>query len=196
MKKFLLTVVGILLLYGLFFREPEPPPPGLRIESVPEQSAVEQAAWTEGDYEIQPLARFRIRARVLGKKRYYLDPTADIAPYDLALGWQGMSDTASLEHISITQSGRWYEYLFDSSMPLSGAEITRSSANVHCLPGNADVHSALKSFHRHDFVELKGYLVEARRAGRPPWRSSLVRDDSGNGSCEVFWIEEARKILP
>lgn len=196
MKKTLFVIFGLLILRAIIFREPTPPPPGLRIDAVPEQSATTQPGWAQDDYEIQPLARYHLKARVLGKKRYYLDPTADLAPYDLALGWAGMSDTLGLNHVSISQSGRWYEYYFDASGPLSGAEIARSSANVHCLPGNDDVWSFLNGVRLHDFVELSGYLVEVRRAGRTPWRSSLVRDDTGNGSCEVFWIEEAKEILP
>lgn len=196
MKKALLIIIGLLVLRGLFFHEPEPPAPGLRINAEPEQTATQHAAWSEGDYEIHPLASYHLKARVLGKKRYYFDPTADLAPYDLALGWQGMSDTLGLEHVSVSQSGRWYEYYYDADGPLSRGEIARSSANVHCLPGNEEVRKFLRSVRRHDFVELTGYLVEVRLAGRPPWRSSLVRDDSGSGSCEIFWIEEASEILP
>lgn len=196
MKKALLIIVGLLVIRGLFFHEPTPPAPGLRIDAVPEQLTTNHAPWSKGDSEIQPLASYQLKARVLGKKRYYFDRTADLAPYDLALGWQGMSDTLGLEHVSVSQSGRWYEYYYDASGPLSGGEIARSSANVHCLPGNEEVRKFLRNVRRHDFIELTGYLVEVRQAGQPPWRSSLVRDDSGNGSCEIFWIEEAEEIFP
>jgi hypothetical protein len=194
MKKLLLALIAFYAVWWIFFRDAPAPAAGVRANAIPEQTTTDAPAWTKGDYEIQPLARYHITARVLGKKRYRFDNVSDLAPVDLALGWRGMSDSAALEHFSITQSARWYEYLYDAGCPLSAGEIVAESANVHCLPADEDVASTLKGVRRNAFVELKGFLVEVRHEGRPPWRSSLVRNDSGNGSCEIFWIEDADEI--
>jgi hypothetical protein len=38
-------------------------------------------------------------------------------------------------------------------------------------------------------VRLEGYLVEARADDGWRWRSSLTREDTGNGACELVWVE-------
>lgn len=45
-------------------------------------------------------------------------------------------------------------------------------------------------------MELEGFLVEVRKAGLPPWRSSLVRDDAGNGSGEILWVDGVQEFSP
>ena len=40
-----------------------------------------------------------------------------------------------------------------------------------------------------EIVELRGRLVEASRADGWHWRSSLSRDDSGAGACELMLVE-------
>jgi len=37
-------------------------------------------------------------------------------------------------------------------------------------------------------VALDGYLVDANRADGWHWRTSLTRDDTGDGACELFYV--------
>jgi hypothetical protein len=39
-------------------------------------------------------------------------------------------------------------------------------------------------------VALTGYLVEVRGPDGFRWRSSLTREDTGNGACELVWVEK------
>jgi hypothetical protein len=48
----------------------------------------------------------------------------------------------------------------------------------------------LKSVRTGQLVKLSGYLVEARAADGWSWRSSLTRDDTGPGACELVWLTE------
>jgi hypothetical protein len=134
---------------------------------------------------------------VRSRKRYLLDPTAGIAPLDLALGWGEMSDSAVLRHLSISQSGRWYQFTYGAGCPVPHRTIATQSANVHCLPGDDTVRRDLLALRENEFVELRGFLVEVTHTDNPtPWRSSLVRDDEGAGACEIFWIDELRVLDP
>jgi hypothetical protein len=48
-----------------------------------------------------------------------------------------------------------------------------------------------------DFVILKGYLVDVnfnKNHSDPIWRTSTSRDDSGNGACEILYVEEVKII--
>ena len=48
----------------------------------------------------------------------------------------------------------------------------------------------LDEVYKGSLIEMKGYLVEITTADGWHWRSSLRRDDTAGGSCELFWVEE------
>ena len=139
-------------------------------------------------YEIEPLARFELEARVLRVERYRLDRGAGLAPVDLALGWGGMSDTAVLEKIQITQGTRFYYWQADV-LPIPRRDIETQSANMHMVPADGLVARRLKDVRPGHIVKLSGYLIEARAPDGWRWRSSLSREDTGNGACELIWVE-------
>jgi hypothetical protein len=60
---------------------------------------------------------------------------------------------------------------------------------MHMVPGNDSVARRLKEVRRGSLVSLSGYLIEARRADGWRWQSSLSREDTGEGSCELVWVE-------
>jgi len=197
-KKLLLILIALLLVWGLFFRESDAPTvlPGLRVASVPEQTATDKKPWMVGEAKIVPLAAYSLSARVLSRKRYFFDATAKIAPLDLALGWGDMSDAAVIKTLQISQGSRWYEYFYDENCPITPGAIGIQSANVHCLPADSFVEESLLSLRKNSFVSLRGYLVEVQFAGQPSWRSSLTRDDTGTGACEIFWITNVNEFYP
>jgi hypothetical protein len=164
--------------------------PGVLAPAIPVQQGVGNsgARLVKAGYQILPLARFELEARVLGVERYRFDRGAELAPVDLALGWGRMSDTTVLERISISQLGRAY-YWSTPNFPIPRREIERSSANMHIVPGSDAVARRLKEVRRGSLVSLSGYLIEARRADGWRWQSSLSREDTGEGSCELVWVE-------
>ena len=60
---------------------------------------------------------------------------------------------------------------------------------MHMVPASADVERALKSIVPGQQVTFSGYLIEARAADGWHWRSSLTREDTGAGACELVWVE-------
>jgi hypothetical protein len=38
-------------------------------------------------------------------------------------------------------------------------------------------------------VTVSGYLVDVRGANGFTWKTSLSRSDTGDGSCEIVWVE-------
>lgn len=149
-----------------------------------------------GKYIIQPLARYSVTAVVLSRDHYRFDPGADIAPIDLALGWGPMSIAGNINELNISQSGRFYEYSWSKEPPMDPHDIVIHSANTHCLPANSDVRSQLLRVKRHELVSLEGYLVDVQFPDGGHWHSSLTREDSGGGACEVMWVTSvSRKKL-
>ena len=51
-----------------------------------------------------------------------------------------------------------------------------------------------KSLRTGELIHLSGLLVEATGPEIGTWRSSLSRTDSGNGACELVWVEEIEKL--
>lgn len=164
-------------------------PPGVLAEHAPVQDAVDRMPkLAKPGYEIAPLARFSIEARVLRAEHYRLDRGAELAPVDLALGWGPMSDTAVLEKLEITQGMRFYHWKADT-LPIPRRDIETQSANMHMVPADESVARVLKGARRGNIVKLSGYLIEARAPDGWRWRSSLTRDDTGSGACELIWVE-------
>lgn len=96
-----------------------------------------------------------------------------------------MSTAAVINDLSVSQSGRWYEYTWAGEAPLDPDQITAHSANTHCLPATPEIRKQLLAIKRHDVVTLEGLLVEVNGPGGYRWRSSLSRTDT---ACEVMWI--------
>lgn len=141
-----------------------------------------------GAATLAPLAGFSVEARVLGREDYRLGRESAFSPTDLALGWGRMADDAVLAQLTIRQGGRWYRYRWQEQPPIPVAEIIRSSANMHMVPADGTVAAALDRIEAGQRVRIDGWLVRIDGAdGRWHWRSSLSREDSGDGACELVY---------
>jgi len=190
MKKTVALVLIIALVWFVFLHNPAVEfGPGVFAPDAPLQIelAVSQPFQFK-DYELTPLARFQIKAKVLSKKNYRWDREAELSPVDLALGWGRMSDEAILDDIDISQSNRWYHWWTDT-FPIPREEIETHSGNMHLIPKNETVKSAIKRARRGQIVELSGYLVRVEAKDGWQWGSSLSRSDTGSRSCELIWVE-------
>jgi hypothetical protein len=155
----------------------------------PVQEAVSRAGLKyAGDWKVQPVARFAVDALVLGRERYFLDHGASLSPVDLALGWGPMSDPAVVNQVSVSQARRFYFWRV-SRYPIPRQAIISHSANMHMIPADDDVRSDLLDVRRGDVVRIEGFLVNAVSEDGGRWSSSLTRTDSGNGACELVWVE-------
>jgi hypothetical protein len=192
-RSILLIAGSLAVLVGIWWWQghPQIQPPGVLAPLEPVQTEPEsRATWASHGHRITPLACFEIRARILGRERYRLDRAAELSPVDFALGWGPMSDTAILEGYSIQQRDRWY-FWSSRTMPIPAEQVTSHSANMHMIPANGMVAERLLAMKVGQVVELHGQLVRADGKDGWTWVSSLSRTDTGDGSCEVFWVEAA-----
>lgn len=168
------------------------PPPGVVAPDPPTQVTLDNPRVEKmGDYQIEALAELALAARVLSKERYYIGRETDLSRYDLALGWQRMSDSSVYGKLDISQSGRWYHYAWGAGgPPIPVSEIIQSSANMHVIPATDEIDTMLGRIERHDSIYLSGYLVSITAPDGWRWRSSLSRSDSGARSCEVFVVKK------
>lgn len=166
-------------------------PPGILVTEAPEQVEVEDAPMiTLGDTQLQKRARYRIQARLLSRKRYRLDAGASLAPLDFALGWGPMSDSRVLDQLDLSQSARFYHVRWQAP-PMVPEELMRHAANLHLIPANSGVERRLDSMRPGQLIQLSGWLVDADRDDGWYWKTSLSREDSGPGACELMYVEQA-----
>jgi len=188
----LLWILAIILVvtgYDWYANREVARPPGILVPGAP----LQRAAGTEReirykDLRIVPLAHFAIHARVILKKRYWFGRETDLSPVDLVLGWGPMSDSTHLKHVEFAQDNRFYYWSTNS--PVLSREVVQShTANMHMIPSRPEIEKALKSLRRGQIVRISGFLVEVFSPDGWRWRSSLTRDDTGAGACEVIWVE-------
>ncbi|MDR0776065.1 MAG: hypothetical protein LBE81_05445 [Azonexus sp.] len=184
----IVLLIGILL-YQCGRDRPIHSGAGVIAPETPVQVETREATFDYKGFSIQPLADFSIEARVLASERYRFDTGAALAPIDLVLGWGRMSDTDVLKHFNISQGGRWYHWHADS-LPIPANEVAQSSANMHMIPANDSIDRKLRAVRVGQVVHIHGWLVEARHPNGWRWRSSLTRDDSGAGACELIFVRE------
>ena len=194
-KFWLLLAATVLSAGGIqaWLTRPLHPPPGVLAPEEPLQGPpASPDAWTHLDHRFTSLASFELHARVLARERYRFDRAAELSPVDLALGWGRMSDSSVLARIEIRQQDRWY-YWSSPELPIPEAEITSHSANMHMIPATPVVRDRLLDVRVGQVIRLRGQLVRAEGLDRWTWTSSLSRQDTGAGACEVIWVES---VLP
>jgi len=181
---------------------------GLVINDEPEQAKSDKRPWNSEGVHFVPEASYDLKCRVLHRERYWTDEAARFAPLDLAVAWGRASDSAVVDKMTVTQGNRHFQ-LNATRVPLPGMEMVTHNANVHCVPATPEIREKLLRVQINDFVELKGYLVNASWRQRgivqrltgsagdlKSWETSTRRDDVGDGSCEILWIESIEVIQP
>ena len=197
LKIFSVLIIGFLI-YWLFFwpdREIKYPPGVLVKEDPYQKNIINGKPWEKDDYKITPLAEFHLKARVLSLEWYHFGRETDLAPVDLALGWGPMSDQAVLDRIDISQSNRWYHWSTDN-FPIPRRLIETKSTNMHIVPGDENIKRELDEVIKGDIIELNGYLIYIQGKDGWKWRSSLTRNDTGGGACEVIWVKDFKIFYP
>jgi hypothetical protein len=104
------------------------------------------------------------------------------------VGWGRMSDEGVLRNIDISQSGR-FGFWRVKEFPIPEREIETSAANMHLIAADRNIERQISQVRRGQVVHMRGYLVRADASDGWHWISSLSREDTGAGACELFWVE-------
>jgi hypothetical protein len=175
---------------------PVHPPDGVLVPDDPQQTDVASGAKMQvGHWTLTVRADYRITARILARERYHFDALADLVPEDLALGWGPMSDNRNLRAVDISQSNRFYFWRTPADSPIDRDSIITHSANTHVIPQNALVARQLSRLRPGQVVTLSGELVDGVRDDGRWIKTSLVRNDTGAGACEVMLVSDVTTDL-
>lgn len=174
-------------------------PPRFTDENAPLQSPAdsEMAPRPLGDATVIPLAGFSLQARVISRENYSMDAGARYSPVDFALGWGPMANPAIEDTLHFSQGGRWFNYRWDAGgPPLPLGTIISHAANMHMVPSDRNVAEALDAVAAGDTIRVHGWLVRIERDDGFHWQSSLTRDDSGSGACELVYVCAIERRVP
>lgn len=190
---FILLSTAILVTAGLFLLGGDDGSVGSAsgplVTADPIQAGIEDnTPWMKNTYRIIPLARYDITAQVLSIEYYHYGREANLSPVDFALGWGPMSDPDVTKHFTVKQHDRWSSWRSEGS-PIPTEQVLLHSANVHMVPPNEKMMAQLGRVKVGDVVRFTGKLIEAQGSDGWTWTSSLVRDDQGERSCEIIWVE-------
>lgn len=174
------SLLGLWLLWVIVQPAPNSLPPSTRLSA---------GSWRVAEHNLSALQDFQLEARILAREDYYLDRGAKLSPTDLALGWGPMANPEVLRHISISQRNRWYFWRAEQ-LPIERRQIEIHSANMHLIPANPEVASTLAQLKEGQQIRLSGQLVRVEGDDGYRWVSSLSREDTGDGACELIWVEQ------
>jgi hypothetical protein len=190
-----LAALGIYFLWGgwhWFAYRPLHPPDGVLAAEEPRQVNVEHGEELKiGHWTLTERAQYQITARILSREGYRFDALAGLIPLDLALGWGPMSDNRVLHDIDISQSDRFY-FWHANALPIPRDAIVSHSANTHVIPRTSLVAKQLKRLRPGQVVTLSGELVDGRRDDGLWIKTSMSREDTGAGACEVLLVADVR----
>jgi hypothetical protein len=177
--------------WNWFSNRPFHPPDGVLAADDPLQTNVLGGNKVQvGRWSLTVRAHYQITARILGSEHYRFDALSDLIPEDLALGWGPMSDNRNLRSIDISQSNRFYYWRVPAASALAKDSIITHSANTHVIPQNAIIGRQLSRLRPGQVVTLSGELVDGVRDDGRWIKTSLVRNDTGAGACEVLLVTD------
>jgi hypothetical protein len=180
---------------GIWNSRPIHHAPGVLVPMEPvQQDELPRSLPEVAGFKLTGVARYALRARVLGTKRYWSGRGTQLVPVDVALGWGPMSDEAVLGAMRLSQSNRFFFYEWDNTPPIPANEIMTHASNNHVIAANAEVARAVKALRPGQITQMQGWLVEAAGPNGFRWGTSRRRDDTGDGACELFYVESIAAV--
>lgn len=187
----------LLVILGVIFFEMTRPvgqPPGILAPDPPSVRMVadKPPLFTRDNHAIEGLAQFKAKARVLSLERYGRDPQARIAPLDVALGWDKLSDSTTFKGVDVAQAER--QVVFESYNPeLPNELVATMVVNLHVIGADEEVDKKLRDVRRGNVVQIEGWLVEVRAQEGWRWKGE-ARATSPAMPGNVLWVQNVEVV--
>lgn len=156
------------------------------------ETPVQEAAFNADNrnfkgFTITPKATIKLEARVLSIKNYYFDTFTELTPTDIVFGWGPMSNESNLNSLMVRQSERSF-YWEMANPPIKQEQMWKHAANMHLIGPTQEIRDKIDSLRKGQIVKIDGYLVNAESSDGWTLKTSLTRDDIGDASSELVWI--------
>jgi hypothetical protein len=140
---------------------------------------------------LTPRAAFSVDGLIVASDRYRHDLAAPLAPRDLTLVWGRVPE--HLDAIKFSHGHRFFMFNYNNNAPFDQNYISRHATNIHLIPASDNLRRAILRASEHQPIRLSGFLVDIAGSVRKrsfTWRTSMTRDDTGDGACEVLYVRE------
>jgi hypothetical protein len=176
------------------------------LQNPPEQNEISERAfimdWRGSQYVLHPVADYKLTGLVVSRNDiggisdiYHTSDSVDVV--DVCVVW---GDNARPEVYKNYEFGSepfscWYR---PKTWPPATELHIDELSNTHVLAKDESLARRLSRVHLGDQIRLRGRLVNYNPAGASEQlrRSSTVRTDTGNGACEVMYVEQFDLLKP
>lgn len=192
-----------LYVYGTFFAKKLEPKLDIarEVRKAPVQTEIVEASFPfthyDHTYRIQPLAEYEISGLIVSHNNissitdaYHTSKSVDFR--DVCLVWGSNVGSGAFRRYDFW-SEPWTCYAQTKRGHESASLNERELSNNHLLTSDPTIRKLIESVSIGDQIRLKGKLISYWPEGYSELerRSSMTRSDTGNGACEVMWVEEA-----
>ena len=154
-------------------------------------------------YQVTPLYNYTLRGLIVSKFTYdifNMYKYGRVFPVDLCMIWgSNVRNGAYLNKaVNFSQDCRWCHVEWLGNVTFNFNEMS----NSHLVVNDERVRKIINSLSAGDQVYISGKLINVKatllkRAGpfNPQefeWKTSITREDSGAGACEVIYVEDVR----
>lgn len=214
---FLVAILGVSSIdgftqFGIF--NPSIPDPGISYSSLncselglggfyQEPLSASQAFQKQVDdwtFTIQPLFRYTIAGKIVGKGEHTQGATDMLAPMDLVIVNGDIIRPELFQYFTFEKIPRHYRYHYYFPQGVKGLSqqyINEHISNSHLIFASESVYALAKTAGIGDYIVISGYLVTVTGNtgdGRTFHQgTSTTRSDLGEGACEVVYVESIEK---
>ena len=147
-------------------------------------------------YNVQPVADYELWGLVVTKNNinawfnvFHDENSVNLK--DICILWgENLKNGVYLNEEISFKSGEWTCYTKWSGR-FQETFHKNELSNNHLLSSDTEIQKIIRDINIGDQVHLKGHLVNYAKSGTEFYRkTSLSREDKGNGACEVFYIND------
>ncbi len=152
-------------------------------------------SYEDSDYQLIPHAEYKINGLVVTHNNvkgigdaYHTSKSVDLK--DLCLLWGENVVTPFLKDIKFWSEPWTCVFQSKNQEAFSSFRLDQISNN-HLLAANESVKKTIEKIKVGDQIEMQGLLVDyyPHGASEALRKTSLIREDTGNGACEVLYVE-------
>lgn len=108
---------------------------------------------------------------------------------DICVIWGANLSNSHLADLKFSH-GQWTCYVQTKSGEAWQEFQINKLSNNHLLPASAQIEKIIRRAHVGDEIHIQGQLVNYSVNNGPPRNSSITRDDTENGACEIIYVDD------
>jgi hypothetical protein len=150
-------------------------------------------------WQFTPLHEYAVTAMVFGISHKLASEFDDVMSADVGLLWGENASGELYRDVKLRVMTDHYEVWWKDGQRFNLTD----AANTHLASCDEAAFKAAKRIKPGDQVRIRGWLVNARASKEPGetdprkifrWRTSVTRDDKGEGACEILYLRSPDDI--